>query len=58
MYVQQRLTGDFASNINTIAGAELIDAANEAFVFQYSTNGQNPDARHPDFASNYQNGCY
>jgi len=54
MYVQQRLTGDFASNINTIAGAELIDAANEAFVFQYSTNGQNPDARHPDFASNYQ----
>ncbi|WP_027392558.1 SusD/RagB family nutrient-binding outer membrane lipoprotein [Aquimarina latercula] len=61
IYLTARLNGtaintDIASEINTlIAEGNLIDAADEDWQLNYGGNRQNPDNRHPAYATFYEN---
>lgn len=54
---QQRLVADNSTRINELLNGDVIDEADEEFVFQFSTNSSNPDSRHPEFIGNYLNGA-
>ena len=55
LYLQSRLVDNTAaSKINAIiADGNIIDSASEDFQFNWSTNDNNPDSRHPIFARNF-----
>lgn len=60
MYLNLRLTdaGTATTQINAlIADGDLIDTDIEDFTFEYSSNTDNPDSRHPYFTYNYLNGA-
>lgn len=53
----QRLVEDNTSRINALLDGDVIRASDQAFLFQYGTNPNNPDTRHPDFTGNYLTGA-
>jgi len=64
--VQQRNIGspvlpdgvsDYQSRITSLLSGNIIDEADESFTFQYGTNTNNPDTRHPSFTNNYLTGA-
>lgn len=61
MYVQGRLyaptSAAYATAAQALANdASLISTATDDFVFEYGTNLNNPDSRHPLYGPNYDNG--
>ena len=55
IYLQSRLVDNTAADkINAIiADGNIIDTASEDFQFNWSSNDNNPDSRHPIFARNF-----
>lgn len=62
VYVQGRLyaptAAAYATAVQALANdASLISAATDDFVFEYGTNLNNPDSRHPLYGPDYDNGA-
>lgn len=64
--VQQRNIGDpvlpagvsgYSARVNALLQGDVIDEPAESFYFQYGTNTNNPDTRHPEFTENYLTGA-
>ena len=58
MYLNQRLVdqGGMTAKINAlIAAGDIIDSEDEDFVFQYSTERNLPNSRHPFYNNSYEN---
>ncbi|MCB0639727.1 MAG: SusD/RagB family nutrient-binding outer membrane lipoprotein [Lewinella sp.] len=56
-HVNTRRVGGSGSAIDAIVSTgKIIDASNEDFQFQYGTNRNLPDSRHPYYSDGYENG--
>lgn len=55
-HLQTRLVGGSAGEINSLVGGNIIDSEAEDFQFEYGTNRQTPDSRHPYYSDGYEVG--